>query len=177
MNDLIKKLNLLMSARLRSGLALRPNHRSRNSDSRLDDNLATLRAHLNDAIAYEATIQSQIDRLEADIVAIDAQADAAVVHGDDSAARRAIAQIKSKQAQIAQTQRDLREHQDAVALLTAQINAFERAAVDHMSPDAAPTTPGITIPPLADTPSRADTPSGGLIDEDLEQRRRRLSKP
>ena len=98
MNDLFKKLNVLLKASLNdlvSGEDARPLFgMGKNVDGEID----ALRERVNDAVEYEDEIKARIRQFEDEAARWDRQADEAVTHGDDGGARYAIEQMRRAEA-------------------------------------------------------------------------------
>jgi phage shock protein A len=218
MNDLIKKLNVLVKASLNDKIGggdttAKPARVGR----KLDNDIQALRQRINEAVEYEDEIQARIRQFTDEAARWDQQADEAVTKGDDVAARYAIEQMKHAEQRATLAQSDLREHQQATQELIQRVNTLEAVVADaaHVqttsslsenpqaeTENAAPqkTT---QIPDLgnvlrdardkiaslgepARTPREADAEredrlvdsqeNKATVDDDLEQRRQRLSK-
>jgi phage shock protein A len=199
MTDLLKKLGTLIQARVNEVIpeALNPVTPARRRESpaldgaidlkALDRELAALRQRVNEAIDYETTLNARVTVLETEIARWDAQSNAAVMRGDDTAARDALAQHARANERLAMAQSDLNAHQLVTQDLIRRVNLLDAAIADkRMAQTAHPpasnaadvSTPSSAVPDAAGSPRpAAPTPSTPPnADDDLERRRQRLSK-
>ena len=220
MNDLLKKLNVLVKASLNdkisgSGDTAKPTRVGK----KLDNDIQALRQRINEAVEYEDEIQARIRQFTDEAARWDRQADEAVSKGDDVAARYAIEQMKRAEQRATLAQSDLREYQQATEELIQHVNTLEAVVADatraqstssenpqsDADEDAVPQKP-IQIPdldnvlrdardkitslretakpPQAESAEHAEREdrladsqeNSATVDDDLEQRRQRLSK-
>ncbi len=211
MDDLIKKLNVLLNASLKEALgdglsldALRARLSSLGAGRGLDGEVKLLRQRTNDAIAYEGELQQHVAQLQAEVAKLDQQADDAVARGDDVNARYWIDQMTRVQQRLTMAESDLAEHRKVTQELIVQVNTLEAAVADAKRAEeekkvAIPEAPAKTLTDVlqgvrekvtqfseslttkpAETTStpQPDVPPApeADIDDDLEQRRQRLSK-
>lgn len=203
MNDLLKKLNVLLKASL-GDLLNEDGSPRRVPPERLgaaiDQEIAALRARINEAYDYEDRLRAKVQALEAEAAQLDRQADEAVAQGRDDAARRLIETMQRTHQRLAFAQADLREHQLAAQELLTRVNALEayvaeakraqQAELDEdTANDAAPAARVADLlrsareklagsPGMAVTASSEERPAHNpkAVEDDLEQRRQRLSK-
>ncbi|MFQ3567243.1 MAG: hypothetical protein SNJ59_09600 [Aggregatilineales bacterium] len=203
MNDLLKKLNVLLKASL-GDLLNEDGSPRRVPPERLgtaiDQEIAALRARINEAYDYEDRLRAKVQALEAEAAQLDRQADEAVAQGRDDAARRLIETMQRTHQRLAFAQADLREHQLVAQELLTRVNALEAYVAEakraqqaepdeDTAKDAAPAarvadllrsareklagSPDLTA--AAPSVERSmDNPKA--VEDDLEQRRQRLSK-
>jgi phage shock protein A len=213
MDDLLKKLNVLLKATLNDILS-----DSRSSDSETaqpstvlsgrgaDKQIATLRQRINETLAFEDEIQKRIQALQAEVDRWNQAADDALASGKDAVARHAVDQMNRAQQSLTMAQSDLHEHQKVTEELILHVNVLEAAMEsarsrqpDSAQPSTEPPVSSIgqvvsnTLQEMRDKINQisnqivsrselpeesADQPADdGKIDDDLEQRRQRLSKP
>lgn len=128
MNDLLKKLNVLVNARLsdHSGSPEKPGRLPRDVEREID----LLRGRVNDAVQYEDEIKARILKFEDEAARWDAQADDAVTRGDDANARYAIEQMRKAQARARSAEGDLREHERTTQELIQRVNMLDAVVAD-----------------------------------------------
>src|SRR5262245_7027271 len=113
MNDLLKKLNVLVKAGINDVLgdvrtgelprkALSPFQRG----SDIDREVNMLRGRINDALAYEDELQARITSLQTEVADFDTKADEAVAAGDDVNGRYYIDQMHRAQQRLAIAEAD-----------------------------------------------------------------------
>jgi phage shock protein A len=203
MNDLLKKLNVLLKASL-GDLLNEDGSPRRVPPERLgaaiDQEIAALRVRINEAYDYEDRLRAKVQALEAEAAQLDRQADEAVAQGRDDAARRLIETMQRTHQRLAFAQADLREHQLVAQELLTRVNALEayvaearRAQQAEPDEDAArDAVPAVRVADLlrsareklAGSPGMAAAASSEeqpihnpkAVEDDLEQRRQRLSK-
>lgn len=210
MNDLLKKLNVLVKASInevlgevRSGELPRKALSSFQLGGDIDREVTMLRGRINDALAYEDELQARVMALQAEVEDWDAKADAAVAAGQDADGRYAIDQMQRAQQRAAIAEADLRDHQQVTQELISRVNMLESAVADARRAEAekeAEAAPAGQV--LSDTlrdvrerinrmgdliaakdevsqTSAPELPSvdDQVVDDDLEARRQRLSKP
>ncbi len=195
MTELLKKLNIL----LRSSLSDRRDTSSSPPLSRdAERDVDRLRKTINEALTYEDELKARLGTLDAEVARWDAEADRAVSVNDDAAARYAVEQMQRAQQRQTIAAADLRDHQLVTQELIQRVNMLDAAVADarraqtSQAQTPAPDLTGVlqdsrdTMTALAGTiaaqnevsPSRpAENPvNDQAVDDDLESRRRRLSK-
>lgn len=195
MADLLKKLGVLLQSRLNEVIPEQINpatpERRRVSPERLGKNIdreiESLRNSVNDAVEYETKLNAQVKSAEDEIARLNAQADAAVARGDDAAARFALEQLQRAQQRLDMANADLSAHQLVTEDLIRRVNLLDAVVADARSnaqaaeaakKTAAPPDEAATSQPaarMADVPPKDAKPLSD--DDDLAQRRQRLSKP
>ncbi len=201
MNDLFKKLNVLIKASLNDVVSsdegeTRPRVRlGKNVDVEID----ALRERINDAVNYEDELKARIGQFADEAARWDQQADAAVGQGNDASARYAIEQMQRAQQRQTMAEADLREHQRTTQDLIQRVNMLDAVVADARR--AQPEEPAPTSQPLPDLgnvlrearekitslseaaakadpdPPAATSPADeAAVDDDLARRRDRLSK-
>lgn len=138
MNDLFKKLNVLVRASVNEVLGedhaiggarrrpLSPEKLGKN----IDREIASLRTRINEALAYEDELQRRAQTLQNEVAQWDRQADDAVAAGNEPQARRAIEQMQLAQQRLAMAEADLREHQLVTQELIQRVNQLDAAVAD-----------------------------------------------
>jgi hypothetical protein len=162
----------------------------------IEGEIEALRERINDAIHYEDEIKARIRQLEDEATRWDQQADEAVAQGREETARRAVEQMQRAQQRVAMTQADLREHQRATQELIERVNMLDAVVAEarRAQPESTPENAHLPdlgkvlretrekITSLAETVQHDSTPEPptssdeAAVDDDLEQRRQRLSK-
>lgn len=201
MSDLFKKLNVL----IRSGLSdvVRSEGKARTPiklGKDLDREVNALRQRINDAVAHEDRLKEQLRALEAEIARRDREADDAVAAGREDAARSAIDSMRQAKRRYARVEADLQEHEIVTQDLIRRVNQLDavvaeaRRAEQTSGQEAAPLTAMSdvlreareTITSLGEriatrnseapvTPPTAPADEG-TVDDDLAERRQRLSR-
>lgn len=199
MNDLLKKLNVLIRSNLNDALEGGSSARPRAPLGRdLENQIAALRIRIDDALAYEETVRRRLRELDDEIAQWDAQADRAVEAGDEAGGRYSLQQMRRAEQRRVSSEHDLRQYQSAAEALIGQVDELEayvnrqtdrvasapqeRVADENPPRDLAATPQSRETPartPLAMPPSALpDEPqTEEAINQDLERRRQRLSKP
>lgn len=143
MNDLLKKLNVLVKAgindvlgEVRSGELPRKALSTFQLGSDIDREVSMMRGRINDALAYEGELQSKLTTLEAEVSDFDTKADSAVAAGDDVNARYFIDQMHRAQQRLAIAEADLRDHQQVTQELISRVNMLESAVADARRAEA-----------------------------------------
>ncbi len=150
MNDLFKKLNVLLKASLKDAVGgggerqLAPVRLGKG----VDREITALRDRINEAVRYEDEIKARIRRYEDEAERWDQEADAAVARDDNTAARYAIEHMQRAQQRASIAQSDLREHQRSTQDLIGNVNTLDAAVADarRAHPEA---TAGSSLPDLA----------------------------
>jgi hypothetical protein len=220
MNDLFKKLNVLLKSGVHSVGQTEAPHGERQPEpplrvgSSLEKEVAALRERINEAVRYEEELTLRVRQYEQEAARWDNQADDAVAQGNDASARYAIEQMRRAEQRAVMADADLRAHQIATQDLIQRVNTLESVVADALREQAAqvveqqPTdeAPSVTPPENLHLPdlsnvlrearekilSLSDLASAQRevnpteppeddgetqIDDDLEARRQRLSKP
>jgi phage shock protein A len=143
MNDLLKKLNVLVKAgisdvlgEIRTGELPRKALSSFQLGSDIDREVNMLRGRINEALAYEDELQKRAASLQAEVEDWDAKADAAVAAGKDADGRYAIDQMHRAQQRTAMAEADLRDHQQVTQELILRVNTLEAAVADARRAEA-----------------------------------------
>jgi phage shock protein A len=143
MNDLLKKLNVLVKAGIndvlgdvRSGELPRKALSVFQLGSGIDREVTMLRGRINDALAYEDELQARLTSLQTEINDWDAKADAAVAAGDDTNGRYFIDQMHRAQQRLTIAEADLRDHQQVTQELISRVNMLESAVADARRAEA-----------------------------------------
>lgn len=141
MNDLFKKLNVLLQSQINDLVDNRDSDSKRGrrlSVSRLGSNvdgeIGQLRTRVDQALAYETELQAQVDKLYAKVAELDEKADAAVLAGRDADARFAVQQLKEAQRQLNFLESDLREHRLITQELLSKVNMLEATVEEARRP-------------------------------------------
>lgn len=206
MDDLLKKLNVLVKATLNDALTgdsrrsklVSPNTDTPSAVQEGNQQITQLRQRINETLAFEDELQKQIQALQAEVTDWDSQADTAVNDGDDAKARYAVEQMQRAQERLAMAKSDLAEHERVTQELIYHVNTLEAAvdAAKQKQTDDASSTGGADkvsgvlrdmrdkVVELRDQlvtrgePSEAAAEtSPEVVDNDLEKRRKRLAKP
>jgi phage shock protein A len=134
MNDLFKKLNVLMKAKLNDVLEAGASSRERPSTLKLgpdvEREIGHLRARIEDALRFEDELVKRTQDLQAEIDRWDTQADQAVAAGDDASARYAVEQMQRSQRSLGLAEADLREHRTVTQELILRVNMLDAAVAD-----------------------------------------------
>jgi len=134
MSDLVKKLNVLLRARLRDvvGEAVSPSKKTSppNLGKDIDREIEALRQRLNEAFEHEDVLKQQIGALQAEIEVLDREADTALTQGDDDLARRVVTQIQRTRQRMTMLESDLVTHQWAVRELFDKVSLLESVVAD-----------------------------------------------
>ena len=153
MNDLFKKLNVLVKSSLRDAAGVssgedQPPRPPKRLGKGIDREIATLRDRINEAVRYEEEIKTRIQRYADEADRWDREADAAVARSDDAAARYAIEHMQRAQQRVTIAEADLRDHQLSTEDLIQRVNELDAAVADarREHPEAAENSP---LPDLA----------------------------
>ncbi len=182
MSDLISKLNVLVRASLNA--ATSPDKPRRIPAERLgkdiDGEIAALRQHIEDALNSEDAMQTRLNQATAQAEALDRQADAAVLDGDDAQARTLVQQLKRQQQRAAQLDSDLKEHRNATSELIERVNTLEAMVSDARRSNSAPAEPlspaELREATSAPSDSSADRAPGTLLSNLLRDARERANQ-
>ena len=138
MADFFKKLNVLVKASVNDLLGedraiggarrkpLTPDKLGKN----VDQEIASLRQRINEALDYEDQLQTRVQSVQAEVEKWDQQADDAVARGDDELARYDIEQMQRAQQRLAMAEADLRDHQAVTQELILRVNELDAAVAD-----------------------------------------------
>jgi phage shock protein A len=132
-NDLIKKLNVLIKAGINDVLEdvqkAAPNPSKFIPQSRLGANIENevdnLRQRINQALDYENSLQEKIDTVQQDIDNLDRKADAALEQGDEANARYYVERLHRAQQRKTMLENDLKEHRIAAQELMMRVNELD----------------------------------------------------
>jgi phage shock protein A len=143
MNDLLKKLNVLVKAgindvlgEVRSGELPRKALSSFQLGSDIDREVNMLRGRINDALAYEDELIARVAALQAEVQDWDVKADAAVAESREADGRYAIDQMHRAQQRTTIAEADLRDHQQVTQELISRVNMLESAVADARRAEA-----------------------------------------
>jgi hypothetical protein len=137
MNDLFKKLNVLVKSSLNDRLSGDSRPERPRPGKNVQGEIDGLRERINDAVQYEDEIKARIRQFEDEAARWDSEADAAVARGDDANARYAIEQMRRAQQRATMTQADLREHQYMTQELIQRVNTLDAYVADLQRAEAA----------------------------------------
>ncbi len=137
MEDLLKKLNVLVKATLNDALTgdsrrnklVTPGGDKPSAIQEGNQQITQLRQRIKETLAFEDELQKQIQLLQSQIADWDDQADTAVKDGDDAKAHYAVEQMQRVQERLAMAHSDLAAHERVTQELIYHVNTLE-AAVD-----------------------------------------------
>ena len=133
----------------------------------LESDVKTLRARIDDALAYQDNMQAKINKLHEDKNAWDVKADKAVQDGRETDARFAIGRVQQAQREIEMLEADLQEHSYVTQELISQVNMLDGVVQEAAQADK-------TGEPS--TPEKSDVEKiGQQIVSQLDSTRRKLS--
>lgn len=161
-NDLISPIDEQISKSRKKALA--------RQDIRggLEGDVKTLRARIDDALAYQDNMQTKINKLYADKQEWDAKADQAVKDGRETDARFAIGRVQQAEREIEMLEADLQEHSYVTQELISQVNMLDGVVQEAAQSDR-------TGEPSA-PPDKSDVEKiGQQIVSQLDSTRRKLS--
>lgn len=153
MNDLLKKLNVLVKSTLHEALHDEPGQKplaSPKLSKGLDREVEELRQRINEALSFEDQLQARVQSLQAEIDKWDEQADEAVQGNNDANARYAIEQMQRTQQRLTIAQSDLREHQLVTQELITRVNTMDAAVADAQRSQSQTPENSEQIAPLQD---------------------------
>lgn len=206
MEDLLKKLNVLVKATLNDALTgdsqrnklVSPSGTKPSSIQEGHQQIAQLRQRITETLAFEDELQKQIQSLQAEVADWDEQADTAVKDGDEAKAHYAVEQMQRSQERLTMVQSDLDAHERVTQELIYHVNTLE-AAVEAATPKQvdAPTLAGADekvsgvlqdmrdkvlelrdqIASRAEAASETPETRPEPVEDDLAKRRQRLAKP
>ena len=128
MNDLFKKLNLLVKSGINDVIGDDKSRRAvdpRQLGKDLSGEVDLLRSRVNDAIAHEDSLQKQVEFLAAEIESFDRAVDEAVKTGKEHEAKHLLSQMQFAQQRLTMAQSDLEEHQLVTADLIRRVNLLD----------------------------------------------------
>jgi len=137
MSDLLKKINLLVNAKVRGAIndrrggADRPVKTSEKAQKR---QIKGFQQRIDEAIVHEGQLQRRVDNLHAEIARLDQLADDAVRKGEETIARRLIDQLQRTRQRLEIAKSDLSDHQLLTQELLRQVDLLEMATAG-MPPD------------------------------------------
>jgi hypothetical protein len=195
MNDLFKKLNVLVKSSLNDLIgegSSRPASAPRRLGKDIDREVAALRQRVNDALDYEEELKSRIRMLEDEVARFDQDADEALRQRREEQARYIVEQMQRSQQRLTIARADLREHQLVAQELMQRVNTLEAyvAEAKRAQQEVSETTAaGLAdtlrsvrekltreAQPSPDSVEQHQSPDRQAIEDDLERRRQRLSK-
>lgn len=193
MSALFKKLNVLLKSTLRG--EQQPPRAAARPGKLLDRELDALRERITSALNHENRIKAQLAQLEAEIQAFDQTADDALRANRQDEARAALEKLRAAKRRYGRLEDDLHQHEVLTQELIQSVRLLEGAAAE-VTPDA-PVVPerpmtdvlqqarekiaalSELVSPKSDVPDalkEPEMPETQAIDDDLEQRRQRLSR-
>ncbi len=152
MNDLFKKLNVLVKSSLHDLLGDDSSGRNRSILSLdklgkgIDDEIANLRERINEALNYEDELTARVQTLQAEVADWDQQADDAVRAGNDEKGRYAVSHMQLAQQRLAMAEADLVDHQRVTQELILRVNELEAAVADARHAQSSETAPAEESP-------------------------------
>jgi phage shock protein A len=140
MEDLLKKLNVLVKATLNDALTgdsrrnklVSPSGDKGDKPSAVQEGnqqIGQLRQRINETLVFEDELQKQIQSLQSEVANWDEQADSAVKDSDDAKAHYAVEQMQRAQERLNMVQSDLAAHEKVTQELIYHVNTLE-AAID-----------------------------------------------
>ena len=149
MSSLFEKLSTLVNAQVNDLLGKNPksplarirlNPEEAEKDPRRS--AGTLRQRLDEAVEYEADLQSKIEQLTNEAVELDVQVDACLQQGDQFGARRLQGQLNVKQQQMTIAESELRDHRMVTRHLMQEMVTLDAALDERERRQRAHTTGG-----------------------------------
>lgn len=198
MSNFLRKLNVLVRASLNEVLneVAQPPATSR-PGSPISGDVEAMRQRINEALDYEDELVGRVETLQADVVRLDGEADDAVAGGRDAVARQMVGDLQRAQQRLAMAESDLRQHRLVTQELITRVNELEAAVADVRRAQKTDDAESGSEDPLENAGQAAadiiqdmrdklagmretlDAPESvdeTKVDDDLEQRRNRLSK-
>ncbi|MCL4250458.1 MAG: hypothetical protein KJ065_20065 [Anaerolineae bacterium] len=199
MSDIFQKLNVLLRAGMRDLVGedplklatIRDLLRSEQFGKDFEREVVALRQKINEAIDYEDMLTARVQEFQTEVERLDQQADRAVALGEEDRARTLLVQRERAVQRLTMAESDLREHRFVTQELIQRVNQLE--AVVAEIPEAQPVSEqpveagGNNLAAILrqareqlvrESPRNSgETPDKSGTEADLEQRRRRLSKP
>ncbi len=159
MDDLLKKLNTLVSAQVNDLASKLPGLDRKPDVSR---QVADLRQRVDAAMAHEDQLRTTVLTLRDEITNLDGQVNLALQNGQEPIARSLLDQMQRLEKRLAFAEADLRQHQTAAADLIGRVSALE-AAVQNASGKVAPVQPKTSsAPPIQRTATGAPSGAGSI---------------
>lgn len=172
MNDLFKKLNVLVKASVNelldsSGTPRRRALTPEVAGKQVEHDIKMLRERVDDALAYEGELAARVQTMQAEVDRLDQRADAAVASGQPDTARIAVEQLQRLQQRLAMAESDLREHRIVTQELISRVNQLEAVVAEarENQPEAQPDE-------AADTLERA----GQAVSDVLHEMREKIAE-
>jgi phage shock protein A len=161
-NDLVSPIDEQISKSRKKALA---RHDIRGG---LEGDVKTLRARIDDALAYQDNMQAKINKLYEDQKQWDIKADEAVKDGRETDARFAIGRVQQAQREIEMLQADLQEHSYLTQELISQVNMLDGVVQESAQSDKTSGEPS--------APEKSDVEKmGQQIVSQLDSTRRKLT--
>lgn len=153
MADLWTKVNALLRARverfLEDDLHLPLGGRSDRLGRNIDGEIAALRQQIDSALDREEQLEAQIAALRQEAATWDAQADNALLQGDEATARYALGQMQNVERRTTLLEADLSQHRRNTADFITRVNMLEGLVAEaRRREEAAPPEPA---PAMAST--------------------------
>jgi len=203
MSDIFQKLNVLLRAGMRDLVGEDPLNLStiRNIlqpeqlGKDFEHEVAALREKINEALDYEEMLSKRVQDLQIEAEDLNEQANRAVAAGEQERARNLLVERERTMQRLAMAESDLKEHRFVTQELIQRVNQLESVVAEASAAQETPTQPAaegehnlatvlrqareqILQEPAQPTRSAgAKTADKSGTETDLEQRRRRLSKP
>jgi phage shock protein A len=196
MDDLFKKLNVLVKSSLNDLIGDGSTRRApppQRLGKDIDREIAALRQRVNDAFVYEQELKARISTLEDEVARLDEQADEAVQQRRDEQARYLIERIQRAQQRLTMARADLGDHQLVAQELLQRVDTLEayvaearRAQQETLEPSSGGLADMLRTarekltrdpPPPPDAVADREATDVQAVEDDLERRRQRLSKP
>lgn len=117
----------------------------------LSRDVQMLRKRIDDALDYERTLQTRVDKLYGDITRWDDYVDKAVAQGREGDAKMGLGQLQQAQRNLAQAEDSLREHQEVTQDLINRVNYMEYV-VNQPSEEATVSAPSNSHAPRGKIP-------------------------
>ncbi len=189
MSELFRKLNVLLkSSLLGEGQASRPSARLGKD---MDREVEQLHGRVQDAVQHEERIKGQLRELEDEIQKWDQAADDALRANTQDEARGALEKLRAAKRRYARLEEDLHQHEVLTQELIQSVNLLQGVVQEARQSDASNTPErsmaevlkqarekisalGDMVAPKAETEAPVEQQQN--IDDDLEQRRQRLSR-
>jgi hypothetical protein len=153
MDDLLRKLNTLVSAQVNDLAAKLP---SLDRKPGLSRQVADLRQRVGDAMAHEERLRADIAALQREIAALDEQVNTALQSGQEPVARALLEQMQRLERRVSFAEADLRQHQTAAIDLMQRVGELEAVVLSR--DEAAPSAPTQQVAPTQPTQAAPITP-------------------
>lgn len=146
MNDLLKKLNILIQAGINDVLDDAQKTLSQPLKSipqqrigkGIEQEVNFLREQINKALDYEDELTQRIETLRADIATLDRQADEALARKDEANARYLLDRMLRAKQRLTMTEADLNEHRIATQELIMKVNQLDATISEARHAEQAP---------------------------------------